>query len=227
MGLASCKIDRDPSIIVQEMMNVQNGLLVNDLGVKYSITGSAMAIDILSYDRVFVSGSAVPSTVAGYDYTLDPYEWYSVTIQDCVTLSSVEDADEAFGTSPINLSHVWFQGGYVNALVTVSYSDEEDFNGEINLVFDDSRSNGADKMYFLLKNKQEGKTWADEDLSATDAVFGSQFISFPYTQFVDPGFKGEQSFYMEWLWFVPSDYDGELPYRTTKDMQGRYIVNVQ
>jgi len=223
--LASCEIKRDPSIVVQEMMNIQNGLLVNDLGVKYSITGQESAAEILTLPRVFLTGTATPSGTAGYDYDLEPYEWYSVTIQDCVTVSSVPDVDEAFGTSPASLTHVWFEGGYVNALVTVSYDKDEDFQGEVNLVFDDTRSSDRE-LYFMLKNKQTGKTWEDPELSSLNVIFGAQFYSFPYTQFYDSQFHGEQAIYLSWRWFNPNDYDGELPYRTVSDRQGSYFINV-
>ena len=227
LGLASCKIDRDPSFVVQEMMTAQDGLLVNDLGVKYSIEGQDKASEILALQRVFLTGTAVPSGNSSYDYYLTPYEWYGVNVKDCVTLSAIEDIDDSMGTSPAELTHGWFQGGYVNALVTVSFDSDEDFHGEVNLVFDDARSNGADKLYFILKNKQTGKTWADEDLSQDKVAFGYQFYSFPYSQYVDSNFKGEQTFNMEWLWFDSSPYDNEIPYRTTSVKQGTYIVTVQ
>ena len=225
VSLASCEIERDPSIVVQEMMNIQNGLLVNAYGVKYSIMGQDMASDIMANQRVFLTGTATPSSVAGYDYVLTPYEWYSVTVQDCVTVGSVPDVDEAYGTSPVDLTHVWFEGGYINALVTVSYDADEDFQGDINMVFDDTKSTDR-ALYFLLRNKQTGRTWEDPTLTSDKVVFGAQFYSFPYTQYYDSQFKGEQTVYMGWSWFNPSPYDGELPYRTITDKQSNYIINV-
>ena len=228
LGLASCKIDRDLSFVVQEMMNVRSGLLVNDAGVKYSIQDQQTAGEILSQQRLFITGTAEPSEVSGYDYKLTPYEWYGVILQDCVTLSSVEDVDGALGTSPVELSHVWFDGGYVNALTTVSFDldteDETEFN--INLVFDDERST-SNELYFILKNKQIGKTWEDEDLSSEKVVFGSQFMSFPFEQYIDSGFHGELTIHVEWVWFDSSPVEGELPYKTVSAKQGNYTYTVK
>ena len=226
LGLASCKIDRDPSFVVQEMMNIQNGLLVNDEGVKFSIAGQAMASDILAQDRVFITGTATRSEIAGYDYLLEPVEWFDVTVQDCIVLSTVESPDDSLGVSPVSLSHVWFQGGYVNALVTVSFDTNEDFHGKVNLVYDDTRSNGSNYLCFLLKNKQTGKTWEDEDLSEQEVVFGSQFFSFPYPQGYDSSFKGEQTIFIEWRWYDASPYGDELPLRTVSSKEGSFVINV-
>ena len=93
-------------------------------------------------------------------------------------------------------------------------------------MFDDTRSSDS-KLYFILKNKQEGKTWEDEDLAPNKVAFGGQFFSFPYTQYYDPAFKGEQSVQIEWEWFTPSPYDGELPYRTVTAKQGNYTITVK
>lgn len=224
--LASCEIERDPSIVIQEMMNSQNGLLVNDLGVKYSITGQENAAEILALTRVFLTGTATPSETAGYDYDLKPYEWYGVDIKDCVTLSTVEDVDETLGTAPVCLNHVWVEGGYINALVTVSYDADQDYDGEVNLVFDDSRSSDS-SLYFILKHKQEGRNWEDPELTSDKAYFGTQFFSFRYSQCYDPSFKGEQSYNLEWRWFDSTGYDGELPYRTVSDKQGNFTITVQ
>ena len=226
LGITSCNIERDPSIVVQEMMNIENNLLVNDLGVKYFVNDQSMAADILKQQRVFLTGTAVPSEVANYDYVLNPFEWYSVSVQECALLSSAEDPDETWGTSPAELTHVWFQSGYINALITVSYDSDEDYDGEVNLVFDDTRSTDS-HLYFIVKNKQEGRTWEDEDLYPEKVVFGGQFYSFPYTQCYDQAFKGEQSITIEWEWFTPSLYDGELPYRTVTAKQGNYIITVK
>ncbi|MBO7118667.1 MAG: hypothetical protein J6V81_08350 [Bacteroidales bacterium] len=226
LGISSCKIERDLSIVVQEMMNIENGLLVNDLGVKYSISDMSMASEILKQQRVFITGTAVQSDVAGYDYSLKPYEWYGVIIQECAMMSSAEDPDETWGTSPAELTHVWFQSGYINALVTVSFDSEEEYDGEVNMVFDDTRSSDS-HLYFILKNKQEGKTWEDEDLTADKVAFGGQFYSFPYTQCYDQAFKGEQAVTIEWEWFKPGPYEGELPYRTVTDQQGNYTITVK
>ena len=227
LGLASCKVERDLSFVVQEMMNVQSGLLINDAGVKYSIQDQESAREILSQQRVFMTGTAEPSETSGYDYKLAPYEWYGVKVKDCVTLSTVEDVDETLGTAPVELTHVWYDGGYVNLLATVSFdADEEDeAEFEINLVFDDERST-SDELYFILKNKQTGRTWEDETLSSDKVIFGSQFMSFPYTQYLEPGFHGSLTIYTEWVWFDPSPVEGELPYKTTSAKQGNYTITV-
>ena len=95
-----------------------------------------------------------------------------------------------------------------------------------NLMFDDERSHSRN-LYFVLKNKQTGLTWEDEELGTSDVGFAYQYMSFPYTQYLDPEFKGEVTFHLEWEWFDPSTYTGELPYRTVSAKQGNYIVNIQ
>lgn len=226
LGLASCKIDRDLSVVVQEMMTVQNGILINDLGVKYFLATQEGTEDILQQQRVFLTGLAEPADAAGYDYLLRPYEWYSVIVKDCVALSSAEDSDQAWGTAPAQVSHVWFQGGYINVLVTVSYDSDETFDGEVNMVYNDSRSSDSE-LYFILKNKQTGKTWEDSELSPDKVVFGAQFYSFPYTQYYSAGYKGEQNITIDWRWFDPNPYSEEIPYRTVSSKQGIYSINVQ
>lgn len=229
LGLASCNIERDYSVIVQEMMNVQSGLLVNDMGVKYSIKNQDMASKILAHQRVFVTGKAEEADAPGYDYLLSPDDWYGVLVKDCVKRSTIEDIPGTLGSSPIGISYVWSEGGYVNILATVSYdstADPEDWDCEINLMFDDVRSD-SQNLYFVLKNKQTGLTWEDDELNLSDVAFGVQYLSFPYQQYMEPGFKGELSFHLEWEWFDPSPYTGEAPYRTVSAKQGTYTIYVQ
>ena len=226
LGLASCKIERDLSVVVQEMMNSQSGLLVNDLGVKYSIKDQSDARDILKHQRVFLTGLAEPSESGTYDYTLDPYEWFAVTVQDCVKKSTVEDIDATLGTSPADVSHAWIQAPYINVLSTVSFdSDNDSFDGELNLMFDDERSTQTD-LYFVLKNKQAGKTWEDETLSPEKVAFGAIFLSFPFDQYIAPGFKGDINVTIDWRWFDPNPIDESLPYRSVSDKQGKYTVTI-
>ena len=228
LGLVSCQVEKDLSIIVQEMMSVQSGLLVNDLGVKYSIKDQSMASKILAKERVFLSGTAVPSETSGYDYLLTPYDWYEVIIKDCVKRSTVEDVDETLGTSPAGISHAWTEGNYVNLLASISYdatADDDDWGCEINLMFDDERSDSRN-LYFVLKNKQTGLTWEDEELDLSEVGFAYQYLSFPYTQYLEPGFKGELTFHLEWEWFDPSPYTGEVPYRTVSAKQGNYTISI-
>jgi hypothetical protein len=226
LGLASCNIERDLSFVVQEMMNIQGGMLVNDLGVRYSVSAKD-ASDIFTNQRVFMTGTAEPAEASGYDYVLTPYEWYGVLVKDCVKLSTVEDVDETLGTCPVSLDHVWFQGGFINALTTVSFDmDEEDKPIEVNMLFDDVRSTGND-LYFILKNKQGGRTWEDDTLSPEKVIFGGQFLSFRYEDYVQPGFKGELAFHLEWKWFDANPYSDEYPYRTVTVRQEYFTITVE
>lgn len=227
MGLVSCDLDKDIPVIIQEMMNIDNDLLVNDSGVKYSIKDPAMSSKILSQRRVFMAGTAVKSETAGYDFLLSPYDWYGVAIQNCVTLSTVQDVEETLGSDPVGINQVWSGGGYINALTIVSYEyGDENFSCAINMVFDDTRSTDTD-LYFILKNKQVGKNWSDDDLDMYEVEFGSQYFSFPYEQYLKPGFKGDVTFHIEWEWFDPSPYTGEVPYRTVSAQQGTYTITVK
>ena len=227
LSLAACNIEHDQSIEVQEMMSIQSGLLVNDLGIKYYVAKPQEAGDLLSEQRVFMYGTAVPSEVSGYEYVLTPYEWYSVMIKDCVKKSTVEDVDETLGTSPVCLNNVWVQGDYLNALTTISYdSTEENASFVVNMMLDDERSD-ENTLYFVLKNKQTGKTWEDEELSSDDVVFGSQFMSFPIKPLLAPGFKGNLEIYFEWDWFVPGAYEGSIPTRTVTNKQWNIAINFQ
>ena len=227
LGLASCNIERDLTITVQEMMSIQSGLLVNDLGVKYFVERPQEAGNLLSEQRVFMCGTAVQAEASGYDYVLTPQEWYSVAIKDIVKKSDVEDVDETLGTSPVSLNNVWYQGGYLNTLTTVSYdSKEENREQVINLMLDDERSNEY-TLYFVLKNKQTGRTWEDDELDSDDAVFGAQFMSFPLEPYLAPGFKGELNLYFEWEWFIPGTYEGSLPTRTITDKQWNIAIAIQ
>ena len=198
---------------VNEMVSIVNGSIVNDNGVKYRATNIDIT-EMSKHERVLVEGRAcLPEDPdAPYDYELEISGYYEVTIQDAVKASASE---EGWGDSPIMVNKAWFANGYLNILVAVSYQKGTGYKGEINLVYDDVSST-KDNIIFNIVNKQEGKTWANEEMTEGDIEFGMTYYSFKYLDLLPADAKGDITATLNWIWFEGNyNIESSLPSHKT------------
>ena len=212
--ITACNKNNADLITINERVNVRNGLLINDAGVRYNLSDSDMMSQIMSLDRIFIIGQIEPASSPSYDYKLYLMQFIGVNVKDCIKSSEITD-DDALGHDPLHLSTCWLDGGYINASLAFSYNTYMGYQGVANIVFDQTRSTSQD-LYFVLRNNQNGKTWANEDLTPSELEFGTGIYSFKYTPLLDPSYKGDINFHFEWVWFQNDPSNENVPLRTTE-----------
>lgn len=201
--LVSC-ISEGPRYNVSEMVSIDGSKITNDAGIRYRITNINKVSEMLKHERAYVIGQASSPDEAGdYDYDLNVDACFSVNVKDAVAASASE---EGYGKSPVSVQSAWLANSYFNMLLAVSYEKATGYKGEMNLVFDDVKSTTSD-LYFKIQNKQEGKTWEDETLTAADIEFGQEYFSFRYLDLLPEGTKGNVTVHISWVWFDNNNYD--------------------
>lgn len=223
--ITACNKNNADLITINEIVNVQNGLLVNDAGVRYSLTDHDMLSQLMSLKRVFIIGQIEPVSNQSYDYKLYLMQFIGVNVKDCVKSSEITD-DDKLGHDPVHLSTCWLDGGYINASLAFSYNTYNGYQGVANIVFDQTRSTAKD-LYFILRNNQEGKTWENESLSPGELEFGTGIYSFEYTPLLDPSYKGDINFHFEWVWFQADPANENVPLRTTEPRSETFTLKAQ
>ena len=223
--LAGCLKDSPDMVAINEIVTVKGGILINDAGVRYGVADTKIFSNFQSDQRLFITGQIEPASGdAKYDYKLYIEEYVAVSVQDCLKLSTVED-ESTLGIDPANLYSCWIDGGFINAVITFSYDKYKDFDGVINLVFDDVRSTPED-IYLIVKNNQKGKSWLDEELIAANLVYGAGIFSFPLNTVLDPDYKGQVRLHFDWTWFQTDPEDKTIPLRTTESRSETITINV-
>lgn len=214
LSITACnKINADLTTI-NEIVNVQNGLLVNDAGVRYNVSDHDIMSQLMSQQRVFIIGQIEPDSNPSYDYKLYLMQYIGVNVKDCIKSSEITE-DDKLGHDPLHLSTCWLDGGYINASLVFSFNTFMGYQGTANIVFDETRSTSQD-LYFVFRNNQDGKTWEDESLTPSELEFGSGIYSFKYTPLLDPSYKGDINFHFEWVWFQKDPSNENIPLRTTE-----------
>ena len=223
--LAGCNKQGADWVTISEIVNVQGPVLINDAGVRYSVSNSSMLAQIQQLQRVYVTGQIEPASSAQYDYILYLNEFVAVDVLECVKQSEATE-ETGLGDDPANLAACWIDGGYINAIVTFSFRSSTGYLGLLNLVYDDQRST-QDHLYFTVSNNQDGKTWENMEVSEADLAFGSAVYSFPYTSLLDPAFKGTVNFHFEWKWFQKNDNNLSVPLRTTEPRSETLSIKIE
>jgi len=197
--LCSCQKDNVLYYSDNAIGNVVGGLFVTDDGLKYNVVEQECDGSLYSAQRaVVISDVLKKNSDNSYDIRLKQY--YTVLVKDALVDSKVTDKED-LGHNAIGIARGWASGGYLNLLVEFTYMTNSSTKHNVNLVYDDIKSN-SDTLKFTLMHNGYGETYEDE--GAKDLGVCDTYISFPVEDLIPSG-KDQVVVKIDWKWHVTSN----------------------
>ena len=110
---------------------------------------------------------------------------------------------EAVGDNGINVNQAWVSGGYFNAFVNIPMLNPPKVDHEVNIVFDDIRSN-SDTLYFEMRHNAHNECPENHDIPLNNFVFAGTYMSFPLDGILQQG--AHPVCHLEWDWYDGDEY---------------------
>lgn len=157
------------------MGNVVAGSFISDQGNVFNVVEQTCPGRLDTMKRVILACDVLCETEGASDtYDVRLTKVTSVLDKEPVLLSSITDED-AKVTDPIHIEHIWHSGGYMNMQVIIPIPEGTRNPHMINLVLDDSASNGKSYV-FELRHNAFGEIWTE---NSTEYILASAYVSFP------------------------------------------------
>ena len=205
--LISCLPDRDVLFTDTGMCTILGrDRLQTDSGNIYNIvendSGSLIA-DTLK--RIMISCDVL-SAVSGKsnEYDIRIIDFRGALCEEPVIASSIPL--DTLGIDGVNVVQAWVSGGYLNSFLNVALKKNSDTVHDINLLFDDFKSN-ADTLYFKMRHNAHGESPENPDQSLNDLVFAGVYASFPLNNILPVGGK-YPIVHLEWDWYLDESIPG-------------------
>ena len=187
------------------MGNVVAGSFISDQGNVFNVVEQTCPGRLDTMKRVILACDVLCETEGASDtYDVRLTKVTSVLDKEPVLLSSITDED-AKVTDPIHIEHIWHSGGYMNMQVIIPIPEGTRNPHMINLVLDDSASNG--KSYeFELRHNAFGEIWTE---NSTEYILASAYVSFPIGNVIS-GDSAKVTLNWKWHKTVGSGYSLEV-----------------
>lgn len=143
--------------------------------------------------------SAVEGRTDEYNVRLE--EFAGALCQSPVRKSTMNAA--TIGSNGINISQAWVSGGYINAYVLLTMLNPPQADHNINLVYDDVRSN-SDTLYFEMRHNAHEECPENSSIPLTSFIFAGTYMSFPLDGILASGQK--PVCHIEWDWYDGDEY---------------------
>ena len=179
------------------------------------------------------SGSMIPDSVTRVMISCDVMsklegrsDEYNIRLLDFMAAFTTDplvagtDEAEAAGHDGVSVTQAWVSGGYLNGYVTLALPNPANEDHDINLVFDDVRSN-TDTLFFEMRHNAHGECPENEDYALPLFRFAGTYVSYPLEGLLPTGGK-KPVVHLEWDWY---DNDGSLILRTKSTHSGNVIVD--
>ena len=201
LSLDSCKKDTTLSYNNETLGNVVDGTFVSDNGNIYHIVEQNCAGKIDTMNRVYMISDILEKTEGGKDeeYNIRLNYLIEPLCKDMELKSELSAEDDAeMGNDPIHLSEGWFSGGYFNAIVYTEFEVGSEVKHLINVVVDDSKTDG--KLHMSLRHNAYGETVSELLNDETKIVIGKSIVTFPIAKFMPEG-KDELKVIVSYPWY--------------------------
>lgn len=194
--VSSCFLDDTLQYNVMEICTVDNASrLLTDEGITFNIVENNISYQLKAGVRVLATCDVLKPT----DNKTGEYD---IRLKECSGVDIVEilssEKPESFGADGINLYDGWMRNGYINVQYHYTKVSESKTVHDINLVYDELRSN-ADTAKFYLVHNEHGDGFSNENVKLSDCVVVSGLVSYPVENFVP---KDSRRFVeLNWKWF--------------------------
>ena len=184
LALAAISCQKDDTLYYNNMTmgNIVDGQLISDQGNAFNVVEQSEScieqLDTMTRAIVICDIlNAVKGTANEYDIRLNAAA--SVLTKSPVEKENVSDEMDA--EDPIQISQLWFSGGYMNMLLKYPTSKGKDGGHSVSLVW----SKGTDGEYiFELFHNAYGDIW-DGASSATNLDLNGKYMSFPVSGIIE------------------------------------------
>ena len=199
--LISCLPDRDVLFTDSGMCTtLGRDKLQTDSGNIYNIVendSGSLIPDTLK--RIMISCDVL-STVSGKsnEYNIRIIDFRGALCEEPVIASSIPL--DTLGTDGVNVVQAWVSGGYLNSFLNVAMKKNSDTVHDINLLFDDFKSN-ADTLYLKMRHNAHGESPENPEESFNNLVFAGVYASFPLDNIMPIGGK-YPIVHLEWDWYT-------------------------
>lgn len=175
LAAVSCQKDDTLRYNNVTMGNVIAGTFVSDQGNTFNVVEQTCQGKLDTMKRAILACDVLKATEGATDeYDVRLTKVTSVLEKNPLHLSGITDED-AQVKDPIHIEHIWHSGGYMNLQVIIPIPGDSSSKHLINLVYDDTASNGKSYI-FELRHNGFGEVWTE---NSTDYVLASGYVSFP------------------------------------------------
>lgn len=205
--LISCLPDRDVLFTDSGMCTtLGRDRLQTDSGNIYNIVendSGSLIPDTLK--RIMVSCDVL-SAVSGKsnEYNIRIIDFRGALCEEPVIASSIPL--DTLGIDGVNVVQAWVSGGYLNSFLNITMKRNSDTAHDVNLLFDDFRSN-ADTLYFKMRHNAHGESLENPEMSLNDLAFAGLYASFPLNNILPVGGK-YPIVHLEWDWYLDESSPG-------------------
>lgn len=205
--LISCLPDRDVLFTDSGMCTtLGRDRLQTDSGNIYNVVendSGSLIPDTLK--RIMVSCDVL-SAVSGKsnEYNIRIIDFRGALCEEPVIASSIPL--DTLGIDGVNVVQAWVSGGYLNSFLNITMKRNSDTAHDVNLLFDDFRSN-ADTLYFKMRHNAHGESLENPEMSLNDLAFAGLYASFPLNNILPVGGK-YPIVHLEWDWYLDESSPG-------------------
>lgn len=175
--------------------------LLTDTGMTYHISeNQAGALDVS--DRIMYQCDVLSKTDGNdNEYEVRLTTFAKVMVKDPVPASTVDI--QTLGNDGIGIDQGWIASTYVNALVQYTTATTSSTEHDIDIVYDDVKSN-ADTIYFKLCHNAHGDCFENESIDAAKIAMEARYISFKVSDYAE-GRNSTFVIRVAWDWYKLED----------------------
>lgn len=199
MALTSC-FKTDPTVYgCTDICNVESSALISDYGSTYHVMETKVQ-DWKSRSRLFISYDIL-ETVGVNEYNIRLNDATDYTVKQALIQS--ESTSDQQGRDAVYINKGFFSGSIPYFNIQCVYAHKKKSTGfhDINLVYDDEKSN-ATNLIFHLRHNAFGDTYM-EGVDISDCESVAECYSFPMSQFMKKG-TGEIHITVNYDWYKTS-----------------------
>ena len=205
--LISCLPDRDVLFTDSGMCTtLGRDRLQTDSGNIYNIVendSGSLIPDTLK--RIMVSCDVLSAvSCKSNEYDIRIIDFRGALCEEPVIASSIPL--DTLGIDGVNVVQAWVSGGYLNSFLNITMMRNSDTAHDVNLLFDDFRSN-ADTLYFKMRHNAHGESLENPEMSLNDLAFAGLYASFPLNNILPVGGK-YPIVHLEWDWYLDESSPG-------------------
>ena len=155
--------------------------------------------------RIMVSCDVL-SAVSGKsnEYNIRIIDFRGALCEEPVIASSIPL--DTLGIDGVNFVQAWVSGVFLNSFLNITMKRNSDTAHDVNLLFDDFRSN-ADTLYFKMRHNAHGESPENPEMSLNDLAFAGLYASFPLNNILPVGGK-YPIVHLEWDWYLDESSPG-------------------
>ena len=174
------------------MGNIVDGKFISDQGNTFNIVEQNCSGVLAKEKRAIVLCDVLNETEGAtdeYDVRLNLF----ATVLEKAAVEASEATEEILVQDPIQITELWFSGGYINMQIRSHVKKEDSQKHLINLVY----SKDADGKYIItLHHNGYDEVYSEE--TADDLVLGgAAYVSFPLS-FIE---EDAATFILNWKWY--------------------------